>query len=580
MTDSKKLRLCLLLAPLISGGILVFAFPGWNSNLAVWLWAFPLLAVLWPWQDVAGVKVRPFWRGYLAGLAFFLPNLFWIRHSSRVMGGARDDSWIGWELESLGMGAVIGLSAYCALYFGLWAWFTHRYARPSIEKLTRSTWQVSMLHSLACAFLASAAWVACEWLRSTTVFTGFGWNGLGVGMHKNLVLVQAADLVGVMGLSFLPMFVTSTGWNLLTRLVFAFRGEGTCKTRVDFTIALVLLLATAGYGLLKVAETTKDDIKVRTVLIQPNVPQADAWSRDGSVAQRNYERLDKLTRMYASAREGVTPTDLVIWPESALPVNFRDHWGQLPPEWHQRYFNGMLGVGDFSLLTGTELYEVPDSSDELELAKVRAGVSAILLRGDVENRQEHNKVHLVPFGEYLPLRDIPPFSFLQGVLPGDFVPGTSTEPLKLEKPEVQLIPLICFEDTIGRVARRFVREAPQMLVAISNDGWFLQSPETEMHLANALFRAIELRRPMVRASNIGVTCFIDIHGRVTSRLTDPETGSSFLEGVLPGEVKVPRVGVVTLYARFGDWFAVSMLGICVMVWISRRFRGPRAVKGA
>ncbi len=576
MTDSKKLRLFLLLAPLISGGVLVFAFPGWNSNLAVWLWAFPLLAVLWPWRDVEGVKVRPFWRGYLAGLAFFLPNLFWIRHSSRVMGGARDDSWIGWELESLGMGAVIGLSAYCAVYFGLWAWFTHRYARPSVEKLTRTTWQVSMLHSLACAFLASAAWVATEWLRSTTVFTGFGWNGLGVALHQNLVLIQAADLVGVMGLSFLPMFVACTAWNTFTRLVSAFRGEGTCRTRVDVTVALVLLLVTAGYGMLKITETRKDDIKVRAALIQPNVPQADAWSRDGRVAQATYEKLNKLTRMYASAREGLSPMDLVIWPESALPVNFRDRWEQLPPQWHQRYFNGLLGVGDYSLLTGTELYEIPHPSDEEAMARVRGGVSAILMRGDVENRQEHDKVHLVPFGEYLPLREIPPFSFLRGVLPGDFEPGLSTEPLKLEKPEVQLIPLICFEDTIGRVARRFVREAPQMIVAISNDGWFLQSVETEMHLANALFRAIELRRPMVRASNIGVTCFIDTHGRITSRLTDPETGTSFLEGVLPGEVSVPRAGALTVYARFGDWFAVSLLVLCAAVWGVRKFANRQA----
>lgn len=559
MTDSKRLRLFLFLAPILSGGILVFAFPGWNSNLAVWLWAFPLLAVLWPWRDVEGVKVRPFWRGYLAGLAFFLPNLYWVRHSSRIFGGARDDSWVGWGPEMMGLGAVIGLSAYCALYFGLWAWFTHRCARPRIATLTRTTWQTSMLHSLATAFLASAAWVACEWLRSTTVFTGFGWNGLGVAMHRNLLLIQAADLVGVMGLSFMPMFVACTAWNMLTRLVLAYRGEGTCKTRVDFTVALVVVLAAAGYGMVKVTETRQDDIKVRAVLIQPNVAQVDAWS--GALAGQVYERLNQFTRMYASARDGKSPADLVIWPESALPVNLNDKFGQLPPGWHQRYFDSLLSSGDFSLLTGTELHNGEGSSH----------VSAVLFHGDSGNRQDYNKVHLVPFGEYLPLRTVPPFSFLKGVLPGDFNPGLSTEPLRLEKPEVQLIPLICFEDTVGRVARRFAREGPQMIVNISNDGWFLQSVETEVHLANALFRAIELRRPMVRATNTGVTCFIDTHGRVKSRLDDPETGTSFLEGVLPGEVSVPRNGKLTLYARFGDWFAVGLLGICVVVWGVRRF---------
>ncbi len=555
MTELKRTRLFLNLAPLLSGVILVLAFPGWNSNLAVWVWIFPLLAVLWPWREVEHVKVRPFWRGYLAGLAFFLPNLYWVRHSSRVIGGAVDDSWVGWGAELMGFGAVIGLSGYCALYFGLWAWFTHRFAQPRIKTLTKDTWQGSMLHSLVCAFLTAAAWVACEWLRSTTVFTGFGWNGLGVAMHRNLPMIQAADLVGVMGLSFLPVFVACTAWNTLTRLVFAYRGEGTCKTRLDFTVALILTLVTAGYGMLKLTEVRKDDIKVRTVLIQPNVAQVDAWT--GRLAESIYERLNQFTRMYAAAKGGQSSTDLVIWPESALPVNLNDKFHQLPEGWHTRYFDNLLHSGEFSLLTGTEILRDDGKSH----------VSAVLFRGNAASRQDYHKVHLVPFGEYLPLRDIPPFSFLRGVLPGDFTPGERTEPLQMVKPEVQLIPLICFEDTVGRVARKFVREAPQMIVNISNDGWFLQSVETEVHLANALFRAIELRRPMVRATNTGVTCFIDTHGRIISRLSDPETGTSFLEGTLPGEVHVPHHPVMTLYARFGDWFALTMLSVCGVTWI-------------
>lgn len=559
MTDSKRPRLFLLLAPLLSGIILVFAFPRWNSNLAVWVWMFPLLAVLWPWREMEGVKLRPFRRGYLAGLAFFLPNLWWVRHSSRVIGGAYDDSWVGWGPELMGLGAVIGLSGYCAVYFGLWAWFTHRFAKPNIAMLTKDTWQSSVMHSLKCAFLAAAAWVACEWLRSTTVFTGFGWNGLGVAMHRNLVIIQAADLVGVMGLSFLPVFAACTAWNTLTRLIFAYRGEGTCKSRLDFTIALIFMLVTAGYGVLKLTAKPEDSIKVRTVLVQPNVAQVDAWT--GRFAEQIYERLDKFTRMYASAREGKSPVDLVIWPESALPVNLKDTFHQLPEGWHTRYFDDLLHTGEFGLLTGTELHEGEE-----------AHVVAVLFHGNAANRQDYHKVHLVPFGEYLPLRDIPPFSLLRGVLPGDFTPGKSTEPLHLLKPDVQMIPLICFEDTVGRVARKFAREAPQMIVNISNDGWFLQSEETEVHLANALFRAIELRRPMVRATNTGVTCFIDAHGRVTSRLDDSDTGRPFVEGVLPGEVSVPRAGVLTLYARFGDWFALAMLGVCVALWLVAKIR--------
>ena len=549
----------MFIAPLLSGVILMFAFPGWNSNLAVWLWLFPLLAVLWPWKNLEGVKVRPFWRGYLAGLAFFLPNLKWVHHSARVrLGGAVDDSWVGLGPELLGLGALIGLAGYCAVYFGLWAWFTHRFARPNMTTLTKDAWWPSTLHSLACSFLAAAAWVACEWLRSTTVFTGFGWNGLGVAMHGNLPLIQAADLVGVFGLSFLPVFVACTAWNTLTRLIIAYRGEGTCKTRLDFTVALILMLSTAGYGMLKLSAKEPDSIMVRTVLVQPNVALVDAAT--GRLAEQTYQHLDQFTRMYGTAKEGKTSTDLIIWPESALPINLEDRGHYLSENWHKNYLDGMLHAGDFSLLFGTELYE----SDDI------GHVSAVLLKGNSAHRQDYHKVHLVPFGEYLPLKNIPPFSLFSSMFEGAFTPGDKTEPLLLEQPQVQIIPLICFEDTVGSLARKFVREAPQMIVNITNDGWFLQSEEPEVHMINALFRAIELRRPMVRATNTGVSCFIDTCGRIISKLSDPETGSSFIEGTLPGEVKVPQVGHITLYARFGDWFALTLLGICVIVWLVRR----------
>ena len=542
--------------PLLSGGLLVFAFPGWNSQLAVWLWMFPLLAVLWPVKS-SKVQVSGFKLGYLAGLAFFLPNLWWIRHSSRVMlGGARDEAWAGWGPELLGFGAVIGLAGYCAVYFGLWAWFVARFARPNHTALTRDAWWPSTQHSLVCSFLAAGAWVACEWLRSTTVFTGFGWNGLGVAFHRNVVLMQGADTVGVMGLSFLPVFVACTAWNVLTRFHAAYHGNGTCKTRVDFTVAMVLVLMTGGYGMLKVSEMHNSPHKVRIAMVQPNVAQADTFA--GTLeelqqrARRTYQRLHDFTRLYAKT------SDLIVWPESALPLHL--HY-DLP--FHEEFFRDTLGTEAFSLLTGTEIRERGKEDYN----------SAILMRGSLSNRQEHHKVHLVPFGEYLPLREVWPFSMLRPIFPADFAFGMKTGPMRLND-KVSLIPLICFEDTVGRVARRFVREEPQIIAAISNDGWFIDSIETEMHLANAKFRAVELRRPMVRCSNIGVTCFIDDYGRETSRLHDPDTKDTFIEGVLPGEV-TSHFSHLTFYARFGDLFAISLLGVCVLI-IVFRWKGSRA----
>ena len=197
--------------------------------------------------------------------------------------------------------------------------------------------------------------------------------------------------------------------------------------------------------------------------------------------------------------------------------------------------------------------------------------------GAIRNYELYRKVHLVPFGEYLPLRGVPGMEALLGdVLPGDFECGTSTEPLVLAKPAgVQIIPLVCFEDTVGRLARKFVRPAPQILVNLTNDGWFLQSNENEVHLANAIFRCIELRRPMARSCNTGVTCFVDAQGRIGKgdKLMDPKTGSVFVKGVLSKEVQLPKDSEMTFYARFGDVFSVAML---VVVGLSRSSADDRS----
>jgi apolipoprotein N-acyltransferase len=201
---------------------------------------------------------------------------------------------------------------------------------------------------------------------------------------------------------------------------------------------------------------------------------------------------------------------------------------------------------------------------------------AALMRGGYDQHELHRKVHLVPFGEYLPFRGVPGVeALLGGVLPGDFASGTSTEPLVLEKPAgVQVIPLVCFEDTVGRLARKFVRAAPQLLVNLTNDGWFLQSRENEVHLANAVFRCIELRRPMARSCNTGVTCFVDSRGRIagSDELRDPKTGSVFVQGVISKEIHLPKQPEMTFYARYGNAFAVAMLVICLGAVVLARVR--------
>ncbi|MEM7698636.1 MAG: apolipoprotein N-acyltransferase, partial [Verrucomicrobiota bacterium] len=288
------------------------------------------------------------------------------------------------------------------------------------------------------------------------------------------------------------------------------------------------------------------------------------------VRQRVIYDYRDLTRAFVETSD----YDLVLWPESAMPGHFTFPWVQ-------KYLNDMILKGeDFYLLSGIE----EGSFDGEEIYN-----SVFLLKGSTENYQNHRKVHLVPLGEYLPWREsFPIFEWILGrVITLDFTAGETTEPLILEKEghRIGVAPLICFEDTVPRHARKFIRPGPQIFVNVTNDGWFYDSAEPMQHFHNALFRCIEMRRPMIRAANTGVSAFIDERGSVYDRedssgfariLADEETGSTYIRGSLPGTVRVALDPPVTFYARHGDIFSAGLGGLALVYWLSlglrRRFR--------
>lgn len=605
------MRLHRSLLALASGFVLTFAYPRWNVEILVWVWMLPLLYALWAGQGgryekgakdqdrpqthssglrkALGIIPRSLARipasfrlGYLAGLAFFIPNLAWVRHSSRVISGAVGDEWMGWGVELMGMAAVCALSAYLAIYWGLWAAFAGSVGRPRISADGKpvpgdagTLFSVS-LESLRSAFLNAAAWAGLEWARGI-VLTGFPWNGLGVVLHDEAPLIQSADTVGVTGLSFLPVFVICICYNTVLR----FRQEvSTSKVRphADFFCAIGLMLLNFGYGAWRMAQVPSDTVSLNVLLVQQNHSQARRWEALRVLdAAELYEKTDParleqaqktisgvytgfadVTKMFVKADLQKKP-DLVVWPESALPFD-------LELSEHKAYFDQLLAEGDFSLLTGVDISELNQPRY----------TGAALMKGKFERQQLYRKVQLVPFGEYLPLRSFPGMQMLLGgVIQGDFTPGTSTEPMIMERPfGVQLIPLVCFEDTFGRFARKFVQDSPQLIVNMTNDGWFLQSEESEVHLANAIFRCVELRRPMARACNTGVTCFIDAWGMIGPRdtLRDPKTGSCFIKGALPKEIKLARNPPITFYARHGDVFSISMLAAMLLAVCVRQLK--------
>ena len=237
------------------------------------------------------------------------------------------------------------------------------------------------------------------------------------------------------------------------------------------------------------------------------------------------------------------------------------------------------GICNFILLTGTDDIYL---SDEGRVA--RAYNCLTVFEGDYSTARPHAKAMLVPFGEYIPMRET--FPFLEkafeasaGTAMGmNYTPGASSSPVPVpmrpgSSATVGVIPLVCFEDVVGSWVRRFVRQEPQLMVNVTNDGWFNRSCANEQHWRNAAFRCIELRRSMVRAANTGVSVALAPNGAVIADLRD-SSGSPFTRGVMNATLPVGCTEM-TLYALFGDWAILACFLLFAALLLRRMNEGKR-----
>lgn len=534
-------------AAILGGALLALCYAPWNLGWLVWFWASPLLAALWFSTPRKPGRAR--WRhgfllGYLAGFVFFAVNVSWITEISRVAGTV----WAG-------IGALFGMAAYLGLYFAAFGAFAATVGRWAPSDGASATGKRGLFAQsfavLRVAVFNGAAWCGLEWLRGIA-FTGFGWNGLGVALKDQLVLVQFAEVVGITGYGFLLMFVGTVLFCTVVRIVREVRTRQRLRPHFDLAAAAATVAGLFLFGLSAFLRPPGETVDLRARVLQFNVALEEKWSEDLAVRQKVIFDYRDLTRAFVET----APHDLVLWPETAVP-------GVFSAPWVQEYLNEHILKGDdFHFLTGLE-------DTNLEHSEIYN--TLMVMKGTTGSYQMHKKTHLVPFGEYIPLRGkFPLFEWIAGgVIAQDFTPGDSYEPLSVEKDgrEIGIIPLICFEDTVPRLARRFLRSGPQIFVNVTNDGWFYDSAESQQHFDNALFRCIEFRRPMIRAANTGVSGFIDERGSVYDRtgrerdariVRDPETGSTYIRGSLPATLAVALDPPTTVYARIGDAFSIAM----------------------
>jgi apolipoprotein N-acyltransferase len=544
----------------VASGLMVAGlFPPFNFSALIWVAMIPLLAAL---VSLAGRRGgwKGFGLGFLAGAVSCLIQFNWI-------------STVSW------LGAVI-LPLYLALFWGAFGAFA-------------ATWGNAGTHpgparSLQAAFSLGAVWAGLEWLRGW-LFTGFSWNALGVGFHENQVMSQGADLLGVSGLSLLLVAFQAV-------VVFAVRefvnGEKSGR-RWDLGVVGLLALALFGYGNVRIAhEARTEAVRLKALLVQINIPQDAArvlWS-DLEVHQAyEDETLDSLAAL-KTPDGGLAPDwpDWVVWPETALTGRILrtddGEWGT----WQINYDSiaQVREAGPFSLIYGVTELEAESVPEGLVMKEGGRYYNSIAVMSPDDELQTYRKRHLVIFGETIPLVNTVPFlkKFYEqqsGVqYGGSFTPGDSLEPVPILAGETAIgaIPTVCFEDSVARLARKFVRPGPQVIVNVTNDGWFKESPAAAQHFANSRFRTIELRRPMLRAANTGVSAAVDSAGSTAH----PETGAPqvitdaagryFTRGSLLAELDIPLRPSFSLFVLIGDW---GIIGLGLAALVTGRLRHRR-----
>ena len=545
MSENSRLgslgRLWPWLAAVLSGVLATICFAPFEQTWVCWIALTPLLAAVW-FSGGEGKRrwLRDLLLGYVAGVVFFWGVLSWL-HTVTVPG-------------------LVLVGLYMGVYFAVWSWFvgvfrpteeikkTSNVQRPTLNVQlgkaepnesgilpdfpaeARSPW-LSSLHNLWLALVLAAAWTALEWVRGW-MFSGWGWNGLGVALHKILPLIQVAEFTGVAGLSFFVAFANVIAIATVRRFVLEAKVQ-VRRPHYDFTLTMAAIVGLAAYGIGALQMQVPLE-PLRVAAIQANVPRDEKFSRQ--FQQKIFQQFTRLTQVALATRPA---PQLIVWPESSTPAP-----ALLDAE-NNRFVMDLSASSKTDLLLGT-----------IDADKEGDYNAALLISKSGEDIQIYRKLHLVPFGEYVPGRNTVPFigAIVGDQVPADFTRGKEPVLFRLTTDRVLVAPLICFEDTLGELTRQFVLRGANLLANVTNDGWFLRSAGSQQHLENAIFRCVETRRPMVRAANTGVTCFVNRFGRVTQVLLDGK-GSQFTEGVLSGTIEVPSNGELTFYVRHGELFA-------------------------
>lgn len=489
METGFEIKLAWLLA-IISGVLAALSFPGFELDLLVWIALVPLFFAL----ENAHYK-RSFSLSFLAGFAFFAILLYWIFTL---------EEWAGPFIVPAYLLLIIYLSLYWGAFGLLYSFFRKR------------------LGPLQMIFVASALWIFLEFIRAIGKF-GFTWGDLAYSLYQRPMLIQISSITGAWGISFLIVLT-----NYLVFLTIKRRNYGYLLG------ALAILGLVFSWGMLQMREEINNDKELKLAIVQTNVEQRVKTEESNiEMLQQEYQKL-----LNSIDQE----VDLVILPESILPGYILRQAELLEP------FANFARTNNTYLLLGT-----------IDWREGKAYNATALLSKEGQVIAQYDKVQLVPFSpEYFPFIDFLTRSgwieklagnIAERLTLGYLAAGSGYNVMRSELGNIGTP--ICFESTFSGISREFVRRGAQLLITVTNDGWFKGSFALPQHFAFGVFRAVENHRYFLQAANTGISGVISPQGKIIKR------GGVAREEILYGKVFLKDEQ--TIYSKYGDWLIYAVL---------------------
>ncbi len=534
---SRKQKLINIIILIVSGAMYATIFAPFNFAGYAWIALLPLYFVVCNMQN----KWQAFRAGYIWGFTWNVFSFAWIR-----------EIMIGMPLI-ISLILPILLSLVLAFYYAIFAMFIPIFKRNilipfKIQMLgyaeIKKYKNQSYLKEIALVASLASLWCVLEWIRSWFL-SGLPWNFISVSQWRNIPLIQFVKFTGGYGISFIIVFaniaiaISAMNW----RDGFLY-GKYRKPISLIVTFVMIALMILAG-------NVDCSEIKTKTInvgVIQGNILQCRGATED--------ERQNALDTYISLSEMALTvKPDVIIWPETAVPFPYL--YNHPFAQQYRNRVSQLIYENKVPFLIGTIDYRYPPFAKTAE--DVQTYNSAFFIDKNANIADKFDKIHRVPFGEYIPFRNLLPEFIIKAIDMGrDLTPGKKYDPIEI-KPGIKAGISICFEDVFPYITRKEFQKGANLLTVISNDAWYPTSSESEQHLANTVFRTIETGLPLVRCGNDSNSCLVSSNGQIldTARIKNyiyPANKKG--KGFAIFKVDVPINPKATFYTKYGNIFII------------------------